>query len=91
MIDEVNASANVQEITLAVDTQTNSCLSIQHDKSIYVCDIEMGADVQVSSSDEDYHTVDSQEMQPDSGFNDHDLPATPMVSYSSVVKSLMMK
>ena len=44
-IDKVNVSANAQEFSVAVDTQINSHPSIQYDRSVYVCDIEMGADV----------------------------------------------
>ena len=45
VIDEVNASVYTHEISLAVDTQTNLCLSIQHAQLVHVCDIEMGAAV----------------------------------------------
>ena len=38
-----------------------------------------------SSNEEDYYTVDSQEMQTDQDPIDHDLPATPLVSYSGDV------
>ena len=44
--------------------------------------------VTVSHSDEEeYFTIDSQEMQPDQNPNDHDLPATPCVNYSRSVNA----
>ena len=46
MIDDVNASANAQEFSIAVDTHTNFCFSIQHYLPEHVYNIEIGADVQ---------------------------------------------
>ena len=44
----------------------------------------------VSSSDEEeYVTIDSQEMQPDPHPNDHDLPATIVVNYLGDVNVLV--
>ena len=40
VIDEVYASANVQEFSLIVDSQTNSHASIQQDQSVQVCNVE---------------------------------------------------
>ena len=47
MIDEVITSTNTQEFPIAVDAQTNLCPSIQHYHPVHVCDIEIGADLQL--------------------------------------------
>ena len=42
----VSASANAQEFSVAVVTQTNLQSSSQHNQPVHIYNIEMGADVQ---------------------------------------------
>ena len=45
-MDEIKASTNAHEFSLAVDTQTTLCLLIKHDQPVHVCDIEIKTGVQ---------------------------------------------
>ena len=46
VIDQINTNANVQEFSVACDTQTNLYLSIQHGHQEHACHIGMGLDEQ---------------------------------------------